>query len=73
MDGLVSSSDFEHGMVLFPSILKEKPIRIKALSTFSAPDIRQTLGARNADPARNIRQMIELIYQNHKSRQRDIN
>lgn len=61
-------------MLLLLFILKEKLRQFKALPLLSANDIRQILEATilysNSDAVRNI---IEVIYQNHKSRQRDIN
>ena len=61
-------------MLLLLFILKEKLSQFKALPLLSAYDIRQILEATivSSDPNTASR-IIDVIYQNHKSRQRDIN
>ena len=61
-------------MLLLLFILKEKLSQFKAMPLLSAYDIRQILDVTVVNPTPNdIRKIIEVIYQNHKSRQRDIN
>ena len=61
-------------MLLLLFILKEKLSQFKALPLLSAYDIRQILEATIVSPDPNTAsRIIDVIYQNHKSRQRDIN
>ena len=61
-------------MLLLLFILKEKLRQFKAMPLLSAFDIRRILEAMvaNENPD-TIRKILDVIHQNHKSRQRDIN
>jgi len=61
-------------MLLLLFIMKEKLCQFKAMPLLSAYDIRLILEAMVLNPEQNAaRKIIDVIYQNHKSRQRDIN